>query len=465
MQNTIIIIYLFVVLLVGLWAGRNVSGLKEYATAGKSFGTLVIFATLSASFIGGGFSIGNAEKVFLVGISNIVALWGFSLKEILVARFIAPRMENYPDAISVGDIMEPHYGRGARIFSGIFGMLLCAGILGAQIGAMGYIFNLFFGIDRVWGIFIGCGIIITYTAVGGMRSVVWTDVIQFVVLAVGIPLTLYFCVEHVGGWEVIQKAVPSTHLSLSMEPMALVALCALFLTFLLGETLVPPYLQRLLIGKGAKEVARGTMLSGLFSIPFFAMTGLIGLVALTMDPGLDANLSMPFVIREALPLFLQGIVAAAIVSIIMSSADSFLNSAAIAFSNDLVRPLRKTPLDSVTELRMARITTLLVGIFSVVFALSINSIIDILIYAYNFWAPTVMVPLAIAILGFPTSRRRFIAGALAGISATVIWNTLGTPLGIDGLVIGALSNLVVFFAVDRGEGSERTISTSSSTIS
>jgi len=137
MQNIIVIVYLFAVLVVGILAGRRVTNIKEYAVAGKSFGSMVIFATLSASFIGGGFSMGNAEKVFLIGIANILALWGFSLKEILVALFIAPRMKLYPDAISVGDIMEPHYGKGARIFSGLFGVVLCAGILGAQVGAMG----------------------------------------------------------------------------------------------------------------------------------------------------------------------------------------------------------------------------------------------------------------------------------------------------------------------------------------
>ncbi len=118
MQNSIVIIYLSAVLLVGILAGRKITGLKEYAVAGKSFGAMVIFATLSASFIGGGFSMGNAEKVFLIGIANIVALWGFSLKEVLVALFIAPRMKHYPDAISVGDIMEPITERGRGYSAG-----------------------------------------------------------------------------------------------------------------------------------------------------------------------------------------------------------------------------------------------------------------------------------------------------------------------------------------------------------
>lgn len=449
-ESLIIFIYLLAVLLLGLLAGRNIRGMKDFALAGKSFGMLVIFATLSASFIGGGFSMGNAEKVFLVGISNIVALWGFSIKELLVARYIAPRMDRYPGAISVGDIMAPHYGEGARLFSGVFAIILCAGILGAQIGAMGYIFNLFLDVDKIWGILIGCGIVIAYATVGGMRSVVWTDIMQFIVLAVGIPLTLYYGINAVGGWQALTTAVPAEHWQLPTDPMAILALASLLLTFMLGETLVPPYLQRLLIGRNSREVARGSMLSGLFSIPFFAVTGLIGLVALAMQPDLDANLAMPFVIHNAVPPILQGIVAAAILSIIMSSADSFLNAASIAFTNDLVKPLRQQPLSERAELLLARLVTLLVGVGSIIFAISIDSVIDILIYAYNFWAPTVLVPLVLAIIGVYVSRKRFVAGAIAGISVVIVWHFwMGSPFGVDGLVLGTLANFTVFILSDR----------------
>ena len=104
-DTAVVAAYLAVVLAVGLWAGRRQRSLVEYAVVGRSFGPFVIFATMSASFIGGGFSTGNAEKVFLFGIANIVGLWGFSLKEILVALYIAPKMDRFPTAISVGDIM------------------------------------------------------------------------------------------------------------------------------------------------------------------------------------------------------------------------------------------------------------------------------------------------------------------------------------------------------------------------
>lgn len=450
MAETIVIGYLAGVLVIGICAGRHIHTLSDYAVAGRSYGAIVIFATLAASFIGGGFSMGNAERVFRVGIVNIIALWGFSLKEILVARYIAPRMTRYAQAISVGDIMEVHYGTTAKVFAGIFGFILCAGILGAQVGAIGYVFHLFLGLDRLWGILLGCGIVIVYATIGGMRAVIWTDVIQFATLAVGIPLTLYFGVREAGGLAAIREALPAGHLAVPTQPAALVALGSLFLTFLLGETLVPPYAQRLLIGRDVKQVSRGTLYSALFSVPFFAITGLIGIVALALEPTLDPNLAMPYVIQRALPPVLQGVVIAAMIAIIMSSADSFLNAAAISFTNDVVGPLRRTPLSARMQLGLARLATLAVGVLAVVFAVSIESVLGILIYAYNFWAPTILVPLALAILGVPVSRRRFLAGAAAGIVAAIVWSYgLGKPWDIDGLVVGVFANLTAFLALDR----------------
>ncbi|MCH7558826.1 MAG: sodium:solute symporter family protein [Planctomycetes bacterium] len=450
MDYIIIIFYLSVVLLVGLWSGKGMKTLQEFSVSHRSYGSMVIFATLSASFIGGGFSIGNAEKVFRFGIVNIVALWGFSLKEILVAKFIAPKMDNFPNAISAGDIMEQGYGKLAKVITGFFSVFLCAGIVGAQVGAMGLIFNVFLGIEPVWGILIGCGIVIAYSTVGGMRAVVLTDVIQFYVLAIGLPAALVFGIVKLGGFSAIKAAVPAGHFSVPSEALTISAFISLFLTFLLGETLVPPYVQRLFIGKNAAHTARGTMLSGIFSIPFFAITGAIGLVALTLDPKLDPNLAMPYVIRTVLPAGVRGIVIAGVISIVMSSADSFLNGAATGCINDIVKPLRKNPLSERQELLLAKLTNCFVGVFAIIFAIKIRSILDILIYAYNFWAPVILVPLAAVFLGVRVTKAGFLTGIVAGAAGVLIWNgLLRSPMGVNGLVIGVFCNLIAFTLTNK----------------
>jgi SSS family solute:Na+ symporter len=450
LDYAIIILYLFVILLVGLRSGKGMKNLQDFSVSHRSYTSLVIFATLSASFIGGGFSIGNAEKVFRLGIVNIVALWGFSLKEILVARYIAPRTSNFTNVISVGDIMEHGYGKAGRVITGFFSVFLCAGIVGAQVGAMGLIFKVFLEIEPIWGILIGCGIVIAYSTIGGMRAVVLTDIIQFCVLAIGLPAALVFGIVKLGGFSAIRAAAPAGHFSVPGEAITIGAFISLFLTFLLGETLVPPYVQRLFIGKDAGHTARGTMLSGMFSIPFFAITGGIGLVALALDSKLDPNLAMPYVIRTVLPAGVRGIVIAGVISIVMSSADSFLNGAATCCINDLVKPLRKNQLSERQELFLAKLTNCFVGVMAVVFAIKIRSILDILIYAYNFWAPVILIPLAAVLLGFRVTKAGFLAGTAAGVAGVLIWNgLLKSPAGVSGLVIGVFCNLIVFTAINE----------------
>lgn len=453
-DNLIIVFYLLGILAVGLWSGRGIKNMEQFSVAGRSYGALVIFATLSASFIGGGFSIGNAEKVFLFGVVNIFALWGFSLKEILVATFIAPRMDRFSNVISIGDIMESNYGKPGKIITGFFAFLLCAGIVGAQVSGMGYIFNVFLGLPQIWGVLIGCGIVIAYTTVGGMRAIVLTDIVQFLALAIAIPLTLYLGIQHVGGWDSFRQSLPAGHFEIPGAQMSTLALFSLFLTFLLGETLVPPYMQRLYIGRNSSQTARGTLFSGLFSIPFFAITGGIGLVAFAMEPGMDANHALPYVIKEVLPMGIKGLVMAGIISIVMSSADSFLNAAAIAFTNDLVQPLRREKLSPARQLLLAKWATFTVGVLAVVFAISIKSVLDILIYAYNFWAPIILIPLIAVLLGIRAGLAAFVAGAVAGIAGTLLWNN--SPLaasGVDGLIVGVLCNTIAFSLVRTFEKS------------
>jgi len=152
---------------------------------------------------------------------------------------------------------------------------------------------------------------------------------------------------------------------------------------------------------------------------------------------------MPFVINTVLPIGLKGFVIAGVISIVMSSADSFLNAAAVAFTNDIVKPLSKNH-NSSSELLQVRLINVLTGIIAIVFAVKIKSILDILLYSYNFWSPIVLVPLAMAILGFKTKTKHFIAGAAAGVVGVIIWNfILENPAGLDGLIIGLLCNLIV----------------------
>lgn len=87
--------------------------------------------------------MGNAAKVYQIVMLYAFGLLGFSLKEIFIATIVAPRMQKYTKFHSVGNMIGSHYGQKAKIITGIFSVIICAGILGAQVSAIGTLFSVF----------------------------------------------------------------------------------------------------------------------------------------------------------------------------------------------------------------------------------------------------------------------------------------------------------------------------------
>jgi SSS family solute:Na+ symporter len=442
----IILGYLGLVIANGIYASKRVHNIEDFATGGKSYSSFIVFATLSASFIGGGFTSGLAEKTFIFGLIYVIGLWGFSLKELLIAKFIAPQMGKFKTAQSVGDIMGQLYGEKAKIFTGIASFLVCSGIIGAQFTALGYMTNILLGMDFTLSTIIGACIIMTYTGWGGMRAVVSNDTLHFSVLIVTLPLVLIMGILHIGGFNVFTNTVVKTFsFNISWSTLFLV-----FLSFFFGETLVPPYVQRLLIGKDIESTVKGNWWSGLLSIPFFLMIGCIGVVALALNSTLNPNLALPFVILETMPIGLKGLAVAGIIAVIMSSADSFLNAASVAVSHDILDPLFGNKLHY-KKLKISRITTYVIGLAGLIFSLQLESSLDILLQSYVFWTPIIIVPFVAGILNIVRPASTFWISSFVGVITVCILQFLrvGHNEFFEVSVWGVLMNMVTFFSVKK----------------
>ncbi|MGE4563911.1 MAG: sodium:solute symporter [Victivallaceae bacterium] len=445
----IIAVYMLGVVALGILASNSNRSFREFAVADAGFGPVLLLATLSASFIGGGFSLGNAAKVYSNGIYYSFMLLGFSLQILLISLFLAPRAHRFAGAMSVGDILERKYGRSSRIAGGVLSFLSCAGILGAQIGGMGAILEVLTGIPYIWGALLGCVVILFYSTVGGIRAVVWTDAVQFALLAVAIPLVLVLGIVKAGGWSAIVAKLPPEKLAIFPDSVPATALISLFLVFLLGEALVPPYVQRLLISRDRRHLFWGTFGSGLLSGPFFLIAGGIGLVAIVLLPTIDPNTAFPAMVKLLAPPGVRGLIIAGVMAIVMSSADSFLLCASVAVVQDIYRPLSKKRNDEAVKLKIARTANILTGAAALVFVLYIPNVLDVLIFAYNFWAPLVLVPLTAALLDLKVRKISFAAGLLAGLAGSLLWNRFfRTAIPLDGIVVGVLCNLLAFTAAN-----------------
>ncbi|MBM7071671.1 sodium:solute symporter family protein [Shewanella sp. 202IG2-18] len=449
----IVVIFFLINILIGVYSGRNITNFTEYSVWKRSFGSFAICASLTASFLGGGYIMGNSAKAYSIGMVYAYGLIGFSLKELLVGLFIAPKMSQYSDCHSVGDIIGRHYGAKAKLMTGIFSLLICIGILGSQVSAIGVLFSLFFKIPMHIGILIGFGIIIFYSALGGMRGVIYTDTFQFLIIMIGIPLILVCGVSYLGGWQHFIANVPPEKLNPFNHLHSQLAFFSLFMTFLVGEVLVPPYVQRLFMAKSTKETKTATVVASILSVPIFIIAGFIGLVALQLNPHLAANDSMPYVVKYAVPVGLKGIVIAGLISVIMSSASSFLNAGAIAFTHDVLPSIIEYDhFNKKRQLRIVRLVSVFLGIGAVIMAMSVQNILDILIYSYSVWAPVLLVQLVAAIYGKPVSVKGFFMCAGVGVIFTVITSVIASHNSlISPNVLGVLGSLITFWILKSKE--------------
>lgn len=445
-----IIIYFALLIIIGYQTGKRIQDARDYNVAGERIIWPVMFATLAASIVGGGGSIGAAGNVFDNGLVFMFAFFGFGITTILTGYFIAPKLKNYNGAQSIGDVMEFHYGRATKYITGVLSVALCIGILGAQAVAIGAIFYVTLGTSIITGVVIGMGLVILYSTFGGLWAVIQTDALQFVVLGVIIPVSVFIGLFHIGGPVELVNKLPETYFTF-LGDWKLGAFISLFITFLFGEALVPPYAQRAFSSKDSKHAQKGYVTTGIYLILFTFVVSILGLITYILYPNIEPDQALPTMLTTLLPTGLVGLAIAALLAIIMSTASSYLNATTVAFIQDVYIPLMKRsgkPINDKKTLMLGKIVTFITGVASAVFALSIPNIIDALTAAYTLWAPTVVFPLIVGVLFKVQNKYAGIGGILAGGLVTIFWSFfLGNPYGVTGLAPGLIANIITFLFI------------------
>lgn len=440
----LIVLYFVFIAVIGYQTTKKVKTVKDYNVAGEKISWTILFASLSASILGGGASTGMAGNVYKEGYVFMFAFFAYGIASILIGIFIAPKLKKYKNAQTVGDIMQVHYGNKAKLITGILSVGLCTGILGGQALAIGTMLNVILEIPPLVGILIGMGSVILYTSFGGVMAVIQTDVLQFVLLGVILPLTLIIGINAVGGAEVLIANVPDLHFTFLGE-WGIATFIGLFITFLLGEALIPPYTQRVFTSKDPESASKGYIISGFFSFGFYFVTATLGLIAFVLYPDIRTDTALPAIVKQLLPVGITGLAVAALLAVIMSTASSFLNSTTVSFMRDVFPFINKKTITDKQELFIGRVLTAVIGVIAVIFALNVPSIISALEYSYYLWAPTIVFPLVIGILLKIKNPTAGIVSIIVGAITTIIWTfVLNEPFSMSGIAPGFVANIIAF---------------------
>ena len=296
------------------------------------------------------------------------AFCAFGVQTVLVGYFGAPKLKNYVGAHTLGDVMETHYGKPARLVTGVLSVVLCAGILGAQALAIGTVVNATLDVPVVPSVIIGMGVVVLYSSFGGAWAVIQTGHVAVRLPRCAAPVALLIGLDAVGGPSALIELVPSDHLTF-MGDYTPVQFLTLFAALLLGETLVPPYAQRTFSTPDSRHARKGYALAGFFSFFFFFTAASIGLIAMVLYPDIESDQALPTVVMNLMPVGVLGLVVAALLAVVMSTASSYLNSTAVVLTKDIYQPLTESELPAKKRLTVERITSVVVGAGATIFAL------------------------------------------------------------------------------------------------
>mgnify|MGYP001156437826 CR=1 FL=1 len=421
MDLAIVACYMIVTIIVGFIAGRKVKTMSDFAVASKKFPTSVLVSTVFATWMGGDDLVGVSERIYSIGIIFFVVACAQTIDLFVEAYIIAPKIiKDFSDKISIGEIIGALYGKIGQVMCGIANMLFSIGYVAVQVSAIGYICNLLLGIPHFDGTLIGSLIIIMYSSFGGIRSVVFTDVLQFTILMIGIPLIANIALDKAGGWSCLLSNLPANHLNVgpSHESFKLCLMYFLFCTFPLSS---PVMIQRILMAKGVQQATNSLAISGILYIPFYAIVAIIALCAVILFPGIDPNSAFLDVLDYSLPPIVKGIAISGVLAVIMSTADSFLNVSAIAAARDVFGVVWPNKLNDKTELGIARAVTIVFGLSSVYIATMFHSMIDFSLYFSNFWAPTVIAPMILYMFDLRTDKQTYLYSLCVGMISIITY--------------------------------------------
>ncbi len=442
---------------------RTARHFSEFSLANRSLPLALVFGSLAATYVGPVFSIGFVGRGFKSGLLFLGIGLAYSIQNILVGLFVAPRLRQLKGCHTLGDAIGQKYDRKCQILAGIISVGLCAGFAAVMAKAGGDVLTSIFGLPHWSSVIIVVGITALYTTFGGLRASVITDAFQFSAFAILLPITLLWILFfHFNGGLATFAEQASTATSEGLK-MPLIEIVALLVAFLLGETLIPPYANRALASKTTRISRNGFVLAGCFSVAWFAVMVALGIVARDVIPAAEIramgaggkeieDLVLLALFKSTMPAAGYALVLVVMISIIMSSLDSLLNAGAVAFTQDIVKS--HMDLQDRAALSVGRGATIVIALTAAAGAVAVDSIINGLLVCYAIWAPAILPAL---IIGLWIKRPQPLAGILSmsagSIVAVTLWVTFNfildwtTETEIARIIIPALAAALFAYAV------------------
>lgn len=443
-------LYLVAMVAIGVYFVRRIQNTEDYYVADHSFGPLVLMATVCATIIGGSGLMGRAGKAYSGGFMAIMTALPYLLGMFIFSG-ISGRISDIGfrhQITSIPELFDRRFGKPAKLILAALIAFTMMGTVASQVRAAGTIINLLggdVGLTYEIGALIACIVFMLYTATSGLFGVVYTDVFQFYMLLIFVYILIpVSSLRSVGGWASFKANLDPA----LVKPYINGSILGDIVTYLVFTMAGAEMWQRAFAakdrGSAKKGMFLGTSVYGLTIILVFFM-GIIGHQVL--GEGItNTDSVVPSLAIKVLPMGLTGLALAGLLSVIMSTADSYL----LVSVQTCVHDIGKTINPKMTEKReilYSRLFSIILPLGALVIALYIQNAYDILMFSWSFYAAACGLPCFAALYWRKATSAGIIAGMIAGFVVCVGWKLAGLPFGLGAAVPGAIACAIALVAV------------------
>ena len=409
---------------------RKVKTKADYLVAGRSLPAYVLVFTLLCSWIGAGSLFAGAENAFKNGFA---ALWqpGGGWAGLLVILFVAPRARKFAQ-FTIPDLLEARYNAAARVLGTIAILFAYTAITSYQFKGGGDILHLAFGIDNTTGMYIIASFVIVFTALAGMSSVAYMDVVIGLLITFTCCLSVPILLQRVGGWAGVQQTLPADRFQVLGHITFARAMEFFLPTFLLmlGNQSMYQKFFSAKSEKAARQAVWGWIVGTLILETLIVAIAVFGsaLYGPSNPNGGVAELiqhpreTIPYVARHGLPSLVGALLLGAIFAKVISTANNYLFSPATNLVNDVYTRFINKDASNKQVLLVSRMMVVALGLFALLQGAYWESILAMALYAYTIYSAAVT-PVVMAAFFW---RRATAAGAIAclalGTFVTIFWN-------------------------------------------
>jgi sodium/proline symporter len=434
----VLVVYLLILLGIGFWSGRESHDVKGYYVAGKKLPAWVIAFSSNSTGESAWLLLGLTGMGYAIGVHAFWVILGEVLGVALAWVYVAQPFKAYTDrydSITVPDYLTSRFRdttHAFRIISAIIVLSMVTAYVAAQLTASGKAFDSFLGTGYTQGVWIGLGIVLFYTTVGGFKAVAYSDFLQGVLMLGCLVIMPLVAIPVAGGLGGMFNALGAADPNL-LKPMgefgftlpgviSAVGFVAIGFAFL-GS---PQLLTRFMAARDQKQILDGGLWAVICIIGFDVGAVFSGMAGRVIFPALvDAETVLPEMSAALLPPVFTGIMLVVVLAAIMSTVDSLLILASSAVVRDLVQNIFDP---NASERRLSFLgkgVTVVIGFAGLAFALTeTRMIFYFVLFAWSGIASAFTPVVLCSLFWKRTTRAGAIAGMIAGFLTAVIWVAL-----------------------------------------